>query len=89
MGAITDISPFSSFCSVLVNICVPDERRGRAGKKSDRFNITARNALNTTDIEWSYKSESVKRFQNKQFEQWSNLQAEAKCLNLLESNQWV
>lgn len=65
MGAITDISPFSSVCSVLVNICVAGGSRDGVGKKSDKINITARNTLNTTDGEWRYKFESVKRFQNK------------------------
>lgn len=51
MGAITDISPFSSVCSVLVNICVAGGSRERVGKKSDILNVTARNTLNSTDGE--------------------------------------
>lgn len=65
MGAITDISPFSSVCSVLVNICVAGGSRDKAEKKSDRLKIRARNTLNTTDGEWRYKFESVKHFKTK------------------------
>lgn len=49
MGAITDISLFSSVCSVLVNICVAGGSRERGGKKSDGLNVKAKNTLNCTD----------------------------------------
>lgn len=91
MEANADISPFSSVCSVLVNICVAGRSRDRVGKKSDRLNVTDRNTLNTTDGEQRYKSESVKTFQTKTLnsEVTFKLQAKTRCVSLLESHQRV
>lgn len=51
MGAITAIRPFSSVCSVLVNICVAGGCRDGAGKNSDTLDVAARNTANTADGE--------------------------------------
>lgn len=61
MGAITDIRPFSSVCSVLVNM----GSEGRVGRHSGWYNSRARKSA---DGERGYKSEFSTRFWNKLFE---------------------